>query len=124
MQTQAAAESFIRFIREYAPIPRQANMYHEEIEERAARMGVPPLTFEHPALIRIRTHFAPEEAKLTNLVLTGTAGDGKTRLLYDYWRTLGGSDASVRDQPKHAPLKTLVNGESRDFHFVFDLSKC
>lgn len=124
MQNQAAAESFIRFIREYAPIPRQANMYHEEIEERAAHMGVLPLTFEHPALTRIRALFSPADAKLTNLVLTGTAGDGKTRLLYDFWRGLGGQDALVRDQPKHAPLKALVNGETRDFYFIFDLSKC
>lgn len=120
----AVTEAFIRFIREYAPIPRQANMYHEEIEERAAGLGVATLRFDHPALDRIKQHFAPDVARLTNLVLTGTAGDGKTRILYDFWRELGGRESVLQERPKHAPLAAVVGGIERRFHFIFDLSKC
>lgn len=124
MSTMATAEAFIRFIREYAPIPRQANMYHEEIEERAASLGVDPIKFDHPALARIKQHFAPDEARLNNLILTGTAGDGKTRMLYDYWRELHGPEEVLANRPKHASLTASVEGVSRQFHFIFDLSKC
>lgn len=124
MDAKASAESFIRFIREYGPIPRQANMYHEEIEERAASLGMEPLRFEHPALARIKQHFAPGEARLANLILTGTAGDGKTRMLYDFWRELNGPEEVLATRPKHAALTVSVGGATREFHFIFDLSKC
>lgn len=119
-----AAESFIRFIREYAPIPRQANMYHEEIEERALRLGVDPVRFEHPAIQRIKQHFSPQSGLLTNLILTGTAGDGKTRMLYDFWREVGGAQEILNERPKHAAFTASINGATQRFHFIFDLSKC
>lgn len=124
MDTQAAAELFIRFIREYAPIPRQANMYHEEIEDRAALLGVKLLEFEHPAIDRLKELFRPADGKLTNLILTGTAGDGKSRLLYDFWRQLHGDESVLKSQPKHASLEKELGGRRRRFHFIFDLSKC
>lgn len=78
-------------------------MYHEEIEDHAKRLGVLPIEFEHPALAEIDKLFAPNHGKLTNLILTGTAGDGKSRLLYQFWRDLGGNEESLADQPKQAP---------------------
>jgi hypothetical protein len=87
-------------------------------------MGVELLKFEHPAIAQIRKHFAPADGKLINLILTGTAGDGKSRLLYEHWRDLGGDEARLKERPNQASLKAQVNGETRSFHFIFDLSKC
>ena len=117
-------ENFIHFIREYAPIPKQTNMYYEELEERATKLGVKALTFEHPALQRIKEFFAPKESRLINLVLTGTAGDGKTRMLYDFWHELQGDEHVLQDRPKHALLDAKIEGTLHRFHFIFDLSKC
>ena len=83
-----------------------------------------PIKFDHPALARIAQHFAPGEGRLSNLILTGTAGDGKTRMLYDFWRELNGPEEILANRPKHAALTIPMGGASRQFHFIFDLSKC
>jgi len=119
-----AADEWIRFLREYAPIPRQSNMYAEEMFERAEKMGIAPLEFEHPAKARIAERFAPASGKVTNVILTGTAGEGKTQFLYDLWLNAGGSREALRKKPKF--LEHTLHGSEGPVQvvFVFDLSKC
>ncbi|WP_415909188.1 hypothetical protein [Oleiharenicola sp. Vm1] len=119
-----AAESFLRFLREYGPTIRQTSMYHEEIDEFAAELKVTSLDFEHPAKIKLRQHFEPNEGRLSNLILTGTAGDGKSRILYEEWRALGGDEVFLVERREHGELTAPVDGKPRHFHFIFDLSKC
>lgn len=42
------ATRWIRFIRQYGPIPRNDNMYDEHIRKSAKRAGIRPLAFVHP----------------------------------------------------------------------------
>ena len=120
----SSAEAFIRFLREYGPTIRQTSMYHEEIDEFAEELGVASLAFEHPAKAKLRQHFAPELGRLSNLILTGTAGDGKSRILYEEWRALGGDEVFLEERREHGELTAIVDGKPRRFQFIFDLSKC
>jgi hypothetical protein len=123
MDSQAADE-WIRFLREYAPIPRQSNMYAEEMFERAEKMGIKPLEFEHPAKAQIAERFAPDSDRLTNVILTGTAGEGKTQFLYDLWLKSGGNREDLRKKPKFLEHTLHGSGGAVQVVFVFDLSKC
>ena len=119
-----AADKWIRFLREYGPIPRQSNMYAEEMFDRAKRMGVTPLEFVHPARALISDHFDASAGKFTNVILTGTAGEGKTQFLYDLWADVRGSRDELSNQPK--VLETTIQSAQGPIElvFVFDLSKC
>ena len=43
-----ASERWIRFLRQYGPIPRNDNMFDEHIRRSADRLGVRPISFKHP----------------------------------------------------------------------------
>jgi hypothetical protein len=119
------ADKWIRFLREYAPIPRQSNMYAEEIIERAEKMGITPLLFEHPAKKMIRDRFDPPKGKISNVILTGTAGDGKTQLLYEMWQQEMGQDKeALKKIPKFLECDADTPDGKVKVVFVFDLSKC
>lgn len=124
MNTPHPGEIFVRFIREYAPLPRQSNMYHEEIGDRAARMGTRALHFEHPARARLEELLGQKGSAGANLILTGTAGDGKTSLLYDRWIEFGGDPSVLLERPKTARLELSTPLLAYTCRFVFDLSKC
>lgn len=95
--------AWIQFLRQYGPVPRNDNMYDETIQRAIARSGLPPVEFNAPyleELVGLLGSAAPE-----SIILTGTAGDGKTYLCRKVWEALGGDaavwqgDDKVRSQP-------------------------
>lgn len=83
---------WIKFIRHYGPISRNDNMYDETIQRSARRLKITPLEFEHPlqaAILRCFDHSSPDPV---SVILSGTAGDGKTHLCRQVWRALGGDE--------------------------------
>jgi hypothetical protein len=132
----AEARNWIRFLRGYGPLPRNENMYDEFIRRSAKRLGVEPLDFEHPereSVLKAVCGPAP-----TSVVLTGTAGDGKTYLCRQVWEELGADPIAWHSK---APLLTTTipapttvgspsgsNGKSdqapraRTLHVIRDLS--
>src|SRR3712207_5754156 len=86
------ASNWIRFLRGYGPVPRNENMYDEFIRRSAKRLGVTPLDFAHPA--REAVLDAIRGPTPTSVVLTGTAGDGKTYLCRQVWEALGADPAA------------------------------
>lgn len=120
--------NWIRFLRQYGPVPQNENMYDEFIRRSARRAGVEPLYFDHPAgavVLESITGPAP-----VSVVLTGTAGDGKTHLCRQVWEAVGG-DALAWQSPEPY-LRTSLPGASegqpghdgrgRTLHVVRDLS--
>ncbi len=81
---------WIRFLRQYGPIARNDNMYDETIQRTARRNGIAPLLFDHPALPEVVSSFDRTSTDPVTVILTGTAGDGKTHLCRCVWEQLGG----------------------------------
>lgn len=91
---------WLQFIRKYGPASRNDNMYDETIQRSAKRAGVDPVSFEHPALYGVATSFDQTTADPVSVILTGTAGDGKTHLCRNVWELLGGdSERWASDDP-------------------------
>jgi hypothetical protein len=128
--------SWLRFLRQYGPVPRNDNMYDETIQRSARHHGITPIVFEHPTQIEIINCFNQATADPVSVILTGTAGDGKTHLCRQVWRALKGDDlAWASDNPYltiqfHYPKdkKSWPHSEDRDLyravkiHFIRDLS--
>ena len=114
---------FLRFIRQYGPVARNDNMYDETIRRSAKYNGVEPIKFEHPAEAQILRCFDDEVLKPVSVILTGTAGDGKTHLLREIWQKLDG-DAECWDSndPYLKHTITRLDGANRRVYFIRDLS--
>ena len=80
---------YISFLRHYGPIPASDNMYDELIQAEIDKYKIyPPIRIEPAKFNEIKDNF--ECSAPFSVILTGTAGDGKTyhcRLLWEY---LGG----------------------------------
>lgn len=111
-------------------------MYDETIQRSARRQGIAPIDFEHPYQVRIVNCFNHITADPVSVILTGTAGDGKTHLCRQVWKTLKGnddewaSDSSYLNIKFHYPKdrKAWPDSEERSLyrsvkiHFIRDLS--
>lgn len=110
---------WLKFLRQYGPVPNNDNMYDEQIQRSAKRWGLHPILFDHPCysdvLDCVKEHIS--------VILTGTAGDGKTHLCRKVWSDLG---CSIEQWNSDAPyLKTEVNTDgsgSFTLHVIRDLS--
>lgn len=119
----AEARNWIRFFRGYGPVPRNENMYDEFIRRSAKRLGVGPLDFEHPARGTVLDAIRGEQP--ASVVLTGTAGDGKTYLCRQVWEALG-ADAALwhSESPLLSTVLPAEDGrrQGRRLHVIRDLS--
>ncbi len=129
-------EKWLKFLRHYGPVPRNDNMYDETIQRSARRQGIAPIDFEHPYQKRIADSFNQSTADPVSVILTGTAGDGKTHLCRQVWKALEGKDEDWASDnpyltiPFHYPKDRTQWPESHDpalyrsvqIHFIRDLS--
>lgn len=117
------AVNWIKFLRQYGPIARNDNMYDETIQRSARRAGIKPIRFEHPYLKDVLNCFNVSASSFTSVVLTGTAGDGKTHLCRQVWENLGGSiQLWSLDDPYLSIHIRQANHEEVVVHFIRDLS--
>ena len=125
---------WIKFLRHYGPVPKNDNMYDETIQRFARKRGIEPIDFEHPYRDRVLDCFSTADP--VSVILTGTAGDGKTHLCRQVWETLGGNkDDWASNDPYltleyHYPKDRTTRPVSSDkkywrlvkVHFIRDLS--
>jgi len=111
-------------------------MYDETIQRSARKQGIVPIEFEHPTQNEILNCFNQATADPVSVILTGTAGDGKTHLCRQIWKVLKGNDDDWSSDsphltiPFHYPKDRKVWTESKDehlyrsvkIHFIRDLS--
>jgi hypothetical protein len=109
---------WITFLRQYGPIPRNDNMYDESIQRALRRSRAQPVEFDAPQLADLLQNFRDERP--FSVILTGTAGDGKTFLCRKVWEGLGG-DARAWDDDSAVRTLTLPGG--RLLTIVKDLSE-
>jgi hypothetical protein len=110
--------AWIKFLRQYGPIARNDNMYDETIQRSARRAKIKPIEFSHPHHEALLTCIKEQTSSPISVILTGTAGDGKTHLCRQAWNELGG-DESQWDQDN--PYLVLHDGTHK-VHFIRDLS--
>lgn len=116
------ADKWIRFIRSYGPIARLGNMFAENSAELAKAYDIPELRFEHPMEKILLEAIEPASGRITNIILTGTAGGGKSWLCYRMWERLGGSMDDLRSKPLHKALEVHTPTGTKVVNFLFDLS--
>ncbi|PIQ28037.1 hypothetical protein COW36_06940 [bacterium (Candidatus Blackallbacteria) CG17_big_fil_post_rev_8_21_14_2_50_48_46] len=87
---QAFKESaWIRFLRQFGPVPSNDNMFDEHIQRALKRNKIESLHFKVSYLQSLIANFKEKNPK--SVILTGTAGDGKTFSCREIWENLGGN---------------------------------
>jgi hypothetical protein len=84
-------EKWIRLLRAYGPVPDDLAQEAEQVDNLADRLGLRRLSFPHPAWQDLIDCFPLDTGEFKTVVLTGTAGDGKTTLCYQLVEKLTGS---------------------------------
>lgn len=112
----------MRFLRQYGPISQNENMYDEHIQRSARRLRVRPLDFPHPVEAQLLAALAPTAAAAMSVVLTGTAGDGKSRLCGKAWSALAGDEASWGSDEIYHEVVAPVAGRPRTVGIIRDLT--
>lgn len=110
----------VDFLRHYGPIAASDNMYDELIQTEISRHNIdPPIEIEPARLSALIDNF--NAAEPDNVILTGTAGDGKTYHCRRVWEALGGDPARWRQGDKLVRLNLPESG--RPLMLVKDLSE-
>ena len=117
MSIHTTAAAWVRFLRNYGPIPTNDNMYDESIQRALKRHKIAPITLPAPLVTRLVENFQAEAP--ASHIITGTAGDGKTYHCREVWVALGGDPATWN---KGAKVQTLAVG-SRTLVIVKDMSE-
>ncbi len=116
----AHSNSLISFLRHYGPIPASDNMYDELIQSEIERHAIEPAIHIDPArLNEVRSNF--ESATPRNVILTGTAGDGKTYHCRRIWEHFGGDSEEWKAGDKIVSLSLPASGKT--ITIVKDLSE-
>jgi hypothetical protein len=97
--------AWLRFLRNYGPIPRNDNMYDETIQRSSRRQKITPIEFEHPMQDLVLQCFDRRAVDPVSVILTGTAGDGKTHLCRQVWKTLNGDEKAWASDDPHLSLE-------------------
>lgn len=94
---------WINFLRQYGPIPQNENSFDERIAASLKRGKVAPIRVELQYLDELVANF--RAAAPRSVILTGTAGDGKTFYCREIWQALQGngprwnSEAESQEMP-------------------------
>lgn len=110
--------SLVDFLASYGPQAFANNMYDEYVTEAAKKTKCDPLKIPQPAINKvIKTLELPDPY---SIILTGTAGDGKTYTARNAYQSLGGCESLWNDN------KTGVieyNYDGKVIEFIKDLSE-
>ncbi len=117
MSANPTTAAWVRFLRNYGPIPTNDNMYDESIQRALHRHKIRPITLPAPLRDRLVTMFQ-SDAPVSHII-TGTAGDGKTYHCREVWTELGGDVTAWNLGDK---IQRLVVGD-RTLVIVKDLSE-
>ncbi len=88
MANRFPASRWISFIRRYGPVPTNDNMYDEAIQRTLRKLDIPPIVLPSNHLDLLLQNFRGQQPR--SIILTGTAGDGKTYHCREVYEALGG----------------------------------
>ncbi|MBK7836801.1 MAG: hypothetical protein IPJ49_03740 [Candidatus Obscuribacter sp.] len=111
------SSKFVDVLRHYGPITRNDSMYDERVQEMHRKKGIQSFEFPSYYIEEIVANFKQEQPQ--SVILTGTAGDGKTYYCRQTWNALGGDSLIWSREEK---INTLNLG-SKTLVVVKDLSE-
>ena len=109
--------AWVRFLRNYGPIPTNGNLFDEHVSKALSRAKVQPISLPTPRLAEMAAHF--QDGLPGSILVAGTAGDGKTYHLRGLWLGLAGAQSKWASSNS---VKELIFGQRRVV-FVKDLSE-
>lgn len=111
--------AWISFLRQYGPVSTNENMFDEDIQKAARSKKMRAVAFESEYLDELIKNFKSEDP--ASVILTGTAGDGKTYYCRKIWEALQGPPAVWAQKKK---INSLWLPEQQRFLVVIkDLSE-
>lgn len=108
----------IDFLKAYGPSEAANNLFDEHVTNAAARYGVEPFHVHNDLIDAIEDNFRSHNPK--SVVLTGTAGDGKTYLCRKLYERLGGSAEDFREAGE---IKRMRTPGGKKLTIIKDLSE-
>ena len=99
----------VSFLRHYGPVPISDNMYDELIQKQVEHYNVKPVKIPPARLQDLISNF--NQSKPKNIILTGTAGDGKTYHCRRVWEELNGDQDAWLRGDKVAELNLVSSGQ-------------
>jgi hypothetical protein len=115
-------ENWITFLRQFGPLARNDSSFDERIVRAAARLRTRPVEFEHPLEKDILSCVLPTVSRATSIVLTGNAGDGKSRLCRKLWAAVGGDPNAWEVDFAYFEARATVAGREVTVVFLRDLT--
>jgi hypothetical protein len=111
-------------------------MYDETIQRSARRQKIAPIEFEHPMQDLLLRCFDQRTVDPVSVILTGTAGDGKTHLCRRVWTRLNGDEKAWASDSAYLTLAFRYPKDRKEWptsndeelyrqvniHFIRDLS--
>jgi hypothetical protein len=120
MSVPTKGEKWIRLLRAYGPVADNEAMQAEHVGKLAAYLDVPKLTFDHPARQLILDCFPVSTGLFRNVVLTGTAGEGKTSLCFELVQALTGKSAEGHNGVELVTVETETG--QRTITLIYDVT--
>ncbi|MBI2570979.1 MAG: ATP-binding protein [Candidatus Schekmanbacteria bacterium] len=108
----------VDFLRHYGPIAVKDNQYDERIGDAVAQYGVEPIIVPSARLETLLRNFRDPCPK--NVILTGTAGDGKTFCCRQVFEQLGGNSADWARGDK--TISVVLPARAAELVIIKDLS--
>ena len=112
--------ALVEFLASYGPLPSSNNLYDEFVFEASKRTGCAPVEIKRPLVTTLTENFHSLNPK--SVILTGTAGDGKTYLARKLVEVLTKQNRIWANTEKVFPV-TITNQASSTVYFVKDLSE-
>lgn len=110
----------IEFLASYGPQPSSNNLYDEFVVNAAQKTGCAPLRIDQPIVNELEAMLKGEKPR--SIVLTGTAGDGKTYTARKLLSRLA-PDSPGWDNTDKVFSIDLPRDRTRKVHFIKDLSE-
>jgi hypothetical protein len=113
--------SWINFLRKYGPLATNDNMYDETIERSRHSAGIEPIELPTPFLDDAIACLSSSPAQ--SVILTGTAGDGKTYYCRKLWEHFGGDPSDWANDTHASDGMYRLKLDDRELCIIKDLSE-
>src|ERR1017187_7795589 len=111
-------EKWMRLLRAYGPVADNEGQQAEHVDKLAKYHGVPKVAFVHPTRADLLACFPRDTGAFRNVVLTGTAGEGKTSLCFELIQELTQQAPSGSQGVEVVTIPTPVG--TRKVTLIFD----
>ena len=112
--------SLVQLLASYGPHPNANNLFDEFVSKTADEIGCKPLRIKQPLIETLENNFKSPDPM--SIILTGTAGDGKTYIARNLAQNLSGKN-NVWDTTEQEVTITLPGQDGRKITFIKDLSQ-